>query len=325
MNKKLIDCFLFYNEENLLVSRIKYLQKYIDYFCIVESEYSFTGNRKKFTARKIIEKHFGAQFLIERIHILENYEYVTEQGFQSIEEKYANSQLIIELRNQFKVIKYDKYVWLNDCFQRELLAFAIRDCIKDKKLTTDSITIIVSDVDEIPSQSYAIEQIEDKSCIVYAEMIQYRYNLSIIDEEKWIGSVKFNYDLLDSLSVNELRFAPKRAFSVIKDYEIQRNAGWHFTSFGKIDDIKLKMKSWGHQELNTFINRTFLPFRLKYGLDIFGRNISYSISCKNFLPDELKKHLNFYHDKTVLKPNFFHNLIHKGIRVIDRMVYALIK
>ena len=41
--------------------------------------------------------------------------------------------------------------------------------------------------------------------------------------------------------------------------------------------IREKINSWGHWELNTFINKLFLEFRISRCFDIFGRDkkISY--------------------------------------------------
>ena len=325
MTSKIIDCFLFHNEKELLLARIEYLKRYVDFFCIVESEYTFTGHKKKFHARQIIRQHYGLKFLNDRVQILENCDYLTENNFQTISEKYANSPLHTELMMHDKAIKIDKFVWLNDCFQRELLSVAIRDCIKHKKLSPEVLTVIISDVDEIPSCSYVEKNLEENSSVVYAEMTQFRYNTAIIDDEKFIGSVKFWYDQIDRFSINELRFAVKRQASNIKDYHIQPNAGWHFTSFGTVDDIRHKMISWSHQELNTAVNRFFLPFRLKYGLDIFGRNISYLILTDKILPVEIQKQLRVFDVPSVATPNAYHKFLHQSIRVLDRLIYKIKK
>ena len=44
---KIIDCFLFYNEIDLLNYRMNILNDVVDYFVIVESKYTFAGKEKK--------------------------------------------------------------------------------------------------------------------------------------------------------------------------------------------------------------------------------------------------------------------------------------
>ena len=43
----IIDCFIFYNEIDLLKFRLEYLYNIVDYFVLVESTTTFAGNKKK--------------------------------------------------------------------------------------------------------------------------------------------------------------------------------------------------------------------------------------------------------------------------------------
>ena len=43
---KIIDCFMYYDEDNLLDLRLNILNKYVDKFIIVESKFSHSGNLK---------------------------------------------------------------------------------------------------------------------------------------------------------------------------------------------------------------------------------------------------------------------------------------
>ena len=44
---KIIDCFIFYNELDLLTYRLNLLKNIVDYFIIVESTHTFIGKEKK--------------------------------------------------------------------------------------------------------------------------------------------------------------------------------------------------------------------------------------------------------------------------------------
>ena len=44
---KIVDCFIFYNEIELLNYRLNILYDIVDYFIIVESTSTFTGYKKK--------------------------------------------------------------------------------------------------------------------------------------------------------------------------------------------------------------------------------------------------------------------------------------
>ena len=43
---QVFDCFMYYNEDTILDLRLNYLNKYIDYFIIVESTFNHRGQKK---------------------------------------------------------------------------------------------------------------------------------------------------------------------------------------------------------------------------------------------------------------------------------------
>ena len=43
---KIYDCFMYYDEDELLDLRLNILDKYVDYFVIVESKYTHSGKKK---------------------------------------------------------------------------------------------------------------------------------------------------------------------------------------------------------------------------------------------------------------------------------------
>ena len=44
---KIFDCFMYYDEDVVLDIRLNTLDKFVDYFVIVESEYFHNGKRRK--------------------------------------------------------------------------------------------------------------------------------------------------------------------------------------------------------------------------------------------------------------------------------------
>ena len=61
---KIIDCFIFYNELDLLTYRLNLLNNIVDYFIIVESTHTFIGKEKKlfFNDNKHLFVDEGAYF-----------------------------------------------------------------------------------------------------------------------------------------------------------------------------------------------------------------------------------------------------------------------
>ena len=50
---KIIDCFIFYNELDMLKYRLNILNNYVDFFVIVECKYTFSGKEKSCFLKKI--------------------------------------------------------------------------------------------------------------------------------------------------------------------------------------------------------------------------------------------------------------------------------
>ena len=53
----LIDAFLYFNEKELVELRIKYLNKIVDYFVIVEADITHQGKKKDWNFPKILERN----------------------------------------------------------------------------------------------------------------------------------------------------------------------------------------------------------------------------------------------------------------------------
>jgi beta-1,4-mannosyl-glycoprotein beta-1,4-N-acetylglucosaminyltransferase len=65
MSIKIIDCFTFYNELDLLTYRLNVLNDVVDYFIIVESTHTFTGREKQlfFNENKQLFSEFNKKAL----------------------------------------------------------------------------------------------------------------------------------------------------------------------------------------------------------------------------------------------------------------------
>lgn len=70
MTFKLIDCFIFYNELQLLLFRLEELYEIVDYFVLVESTVTFTGNAKPLYFEQ--HKELFHKYIDKIIHIVED-------------------------------------------------------------------------------------------------------------------------------------------------------------------------------------------------------------------------------------------------------------
>ncbi len=313
----IVDAFIFNNETDILRARLNYLEKYIDYFVIVESNNTFTGKSKKLILKEFLEKNFC--HLQEKILIFENKTKIFTKNDLLIKKKdifKKNSPSLKAILNIYNDTKINKGIALNETFQRELLKLAINKFIKNK-----NAIIVISDVDEIPNKNF-LENLKNlkNDEIYYADMKQFIYSTSFRLMEKWIGSVALRKNLLDKFSIYYFRFMIKHEKKYLIPFKIIINSGWHLTSFGSISMIKDKISSWGHWELNTFINKKFLYYRIKRCFDIFGRNKKI-IYLKNneYLPQKISSiFTNKKYIKDFIEPNLLDFLFNSMLVYFDK-------
>ena len=214
---KIIDCFIFYNELDLLTYRLNLLNNIVDYFIIVESTHTFIGKEKPLFYNE--NKHLFENFNNKIIHIIVN----------DFPYKYPN----VNIGNND--------VWNNEFCQRNAISRGI-NCINN---LSNSDVIIISDLDEIPDPN-TLDKIKKGDIIVdfnTLEMDFYYYNLNTRFNDKWqsckiISCKKYN-EL--NITCNELRL--KHSSKIL-------SGGWHLSYFGDKYFIQNKIQNFSHQELN---------------------------------------------------------------------------
>ena len=319
-----IDSFLYGGEDDIFISRINYLKNFVDFFVVVESNTTFSGIKREFKLKNLVN-NFPSE-LQERIFVFENRNFIGSIADLERLNYWPFSKSSDSIKAIFSQVASQEYkpeISFNEGYQRELIYFAINELIT-KKLQIqlkENDWIILSDLDEIPSMNF-IKSINffDENLLYYAEMKEFVYSPNFIKEEKWIGSVLFNSKKLYENSIYFLRFMLKLNQGNLIPFKVINDGGWHLTSFGNLKFIKKKLDSWGHQELNTFINRIFLKFRIARGYDIFGRNKNTKyILENNILPKEiLSNFLNENYFIKYKKPTKFDYLINKFASILDR-------
>ena len=244
---KIIDCFIFYNELDLLNYRLTILNKHVDYFILVESTHTFTGIPKKlfYNENKELFKEFNEKI----IHII-----VVDMPF-----KVPN----IDISKQQQ--------WTNEYHQRNCMKCGI-DIIKDKLDEND--IILSSDVDEIPNPKI-LEEFKNNTLNLYIS----KEPTIIISEENNTepknSPLKFNelelyqleldmyycnlrsrrrywhgLKLLTYLAFKNLNLSFQKMRDMYAISPIIKNAGWHLSYFGDLDFIVNKFKSFSDTEYN---------------------------------------------------------------------------
>ena len=257
----LIDSFLFFNETELVELRIKYLEKIVDYFVVVEANITHQGKKKNWNFPKILEnnlKKFSGKIQYHQLNI--------------DPEKIKNEESWI-----IDDIKGDD-AWRIENFQRNYIKTVCQ------KFSNEDI-LIISDVDEIPFKQ-KLEFI--KSCdfkkIAPVALDQYLFHIdcNFLSLESWRGSIVTTMQICNAFSPHQFR----RSRNKISHFT---DSGWSFSSFGGPNKVKEKLESIAHKEFNNdkFKNVEHILNCQKTGADLFHRKIQKKKIEKHFFPKDL--------------------------------------
>jgi len=234
VNKKVYDCFCYFNEDMLLQLRLETLWDYVDYFVISEASYSHTGidrdvnfDRKKFS------------------------KYMSKIRYVRLDERPKGE-------NDF---------WKNENFIRNNIINGLFDAEPDD-------LILISDLDEIPNPENIFLYDPDKYlrgdfCQNYYSYFFNNYWLGDVDKKGrlipnsniWLGSKITTYHNLmnffqgNATSVRSYKStgllrAIKRSWFRRRYTQTILDGGWHFTWIFSIEDIIKKLENTAHQEFN---------------------------------------------------------------------------
>ncbi len=109
------------------------------------------------------------------------------------------------------------------------------------------------------------------------KQLNYSYFLNNRSSEEWIGTNMVKAKNLRNL--NDLRADHSRVLD---------NGGWHFTNMGGPEQIRKKLESYDHQEMNTRENQLLIEERMKDGEDYAGRSVDWQGKPFLFTVDELQ-------------------------------------
>ena len=226
---KIIDCFMYYDEDMMLDIRLNTLNKYISNFVICEADFNHNGSKRDL---KFDIDNFSR--FKEKIIYLP----LTKQP--------ENLKLILEKDNYLlKNSKILDNALLRENFQRNFLSKGINDFGEDD-------LIIISDLDEIPN----LKNFQYKSKITFFEQKMYYYKLNLLHNNfKWYGSRLCKKKHLISpqwlRNIKSKRYPFWRVdilFSQTKYNNIGfvKDGGWHFTNVKSAEKIDYKMKNFLH-------------------------------------------------------------------------------
>ena len=290
---KIFDCFMYFDEEQILDLRLNVLNHDVDYFVIVESIYNHKGEKRD---------------LLFNI-----------QKFQKFKEKIIYL-IYKDIPKQIKVINKDddenvkgrKYI-MNALYRENSQRNFI---LEGLKYANREDLILVSDVDEIPKlSSLDLGKIKDEIILFKQDMFYYKYNLAL-PNFKWTGTKAVKKKKLNSpqwlRNVKDRKYPFFRIDTVFSDkkyinIKIIEDGGWHFSNIKSPEMIEHKLRSYLHhrefdevslsvEEINELVKKKQAIYDLR--VDKKSNKIGQGLILENFdiekLPNYIRNNIDKY-------------------------------
>jgi len=235
---RIFDCFMYFDEEIVLDTRLNYLDPYVDYFVIIESCFTHSGVKRdlKFDIKK--------------------FEKFKEKIIYKVYDQVPSKIWKIS-KNDTEIIKSHKYIenaLLRENGQRNYINEGIKEANNED-------LILISDVDEIPNLTKIdLKKIKEKIILFKQDMFYYKFNLKLPNME-WTGTKGCKKkDLINPQWLRNIKdrkypfYRLDTLFSLDKyiSVKIIQNGGWHFSNIKSAEEIEYKLKSYlHHREFDT--------------------------------------------------------------------------
>jgi len=290
---KIFDCFMYFDEEMILDLRLNILDKYVDYFVIVESVFTHRGEKRELQFNPKKFQKFKKKII-----------YLTyDENPKKIE------KIFDEDSEEEKSRKFILNAAYRENGQRNFIINGLSNANNED-------LILISDVDEIPNfEKIDFDKIKEKIILFKQEMFYYKLNLKL-PKLIWSGTKACKKKYL--LSPQWLRNIKDKKFSFFRfdtffsktkymNIKFIENGGWHFTNIKTAADIQLKLKSYLHHRefdisplSSNEINKIMNNKRAIYNLKTDKRSIKFGEGDKlekypleklpKFLQDNLEKY-----------------------------------
>ena len=255
-NRLLIDCFLFYNELDMLTFRLKELDHIVDYFVLVESQYTHQGVYHPLVFNT--SKHLFEAYNHKIIHVMLTEDVVkinqttTHQEDTNKRENYHRNCITIGIQTLSNILHQDDM-------------------------------IIISDLDEIPdTQTISMLKTQGIMNIYHLFMDMYYYHINCKLNVKWEQAFILPYILYDkytrvlNYTLTDLRM---NLDNTITQHVVL--GGWHFSYFGNSEFIINKLKSFSHTLYNNnkYLNNSIINEAIYNNNDILQRTNTADITA----------------------------------------------
>lgn len=243
------DCFIFYNELDLLEIRLHELYDHVDHFVLVEATRTFVGKPKPLYFRD--NQNQFAQFADKLIHIV-------------VED-------LAPERDGRQTGDVDHEAFEREHIQRNAIVRGLAGADRND-------IVLISDIDEIPKpravnkakqlliaeiarrEEHGFQEAQPPVYFFEQDFFYYYLNNQAINK-KWYGTkATLNFQML-----------PQSVRTTAKGPNIC-DGGWHFSFLGNEQQILQKLQAYSHQELNIpMFTGALTQGKLNPRSDLFGR------------------------------------------------------
>ena len=290
---KIFDCFMYFDEEQVLDLRLNVLNNDVDYFVIVESIYNHKGEKR------------------DLLFDIQKFQKFSDKIIYLIYDKIPKLVEPIDNSNDTKD-KDRKYI-MNAVYRENAQRDYILEGLKD---ADNNDLILISDVDEIPKlSSLSFDQIGDEIILFKQDMFYYKFNL-VLPNFKWTGTKAVKKRKLKSpqwlRNVKNKKYPFYRIDSILSDkkyinIKIIDDGGWHFTNMKTPEMIQHKLKSYLHHrefdeaslsvlEINELVKKKQALYDLR--VDKRDNKVGNGLILDNFeiknLPTHISENINKY-------------------------------
>ena len=229
---KIFDCFMYFDEEVVLEVRLNTLDKFVDYFVIIESKFTHKGD-----SRDLQFNHKKFEKFKDKIIYL-----VYDRQPEEIE---------IINGNDSNGEKSRKYIF-NAAYRENAQRNLIKEGLKN---ASGSDIILISDLDEIPNLlNVDFNKINEKIIMFKQDMFYYKFNL-YLPNLIWAGTKACQKKYLISpqwlRNIKDRKYSSFRLDTIFsknkyKSIKFIVDGGWHFTNIKDAKEIEHKLKSYLH-------------------------------------------------------------------------------
>ncbi len=298
-NMKIYDCFMFSDENMILLIRLNELNKYIDKFIITEAAYTHDGSPKKLNFDINNFREFKKKI---------EYVVVKNQPENLIKENIDDSKSVKSEKKIINSLRRENY-------QRNQILQGINQADQED-------LIIVSDLDEIPNlEGIMFQKIKNEILIFKQKMFYYKFNLHY-PNFTWFGPKATKKKNL--ISPQWLRNIKNKKYSFLRldtlwsdnkymNIRFIENGGWHFTCIKKPEDVKKKLSTFLHHQdfEDSKVSLDDLKKKMREKKVLYDHSLDKKNQNKWDTDIELKKI-----DKNYL-PNFINENFHKYLEWVE--------